>query len=334
MVIGRIQRIWKPAVFHGRRSRQFEGWYYKLVDKDAHNTFAIIPGVIYNPYHGPDPYKQSHAFIQIFNGNTGEFNYFRYNLEHFTSASKEFLIGIGDNKFGTDRILLNIDQDRTEIQGEVRFTEITPWPVKLLTPGAMGPLAFLPRLECFHAIVSFDHHIQGGFTINGAKYDFGKGKGFIGKEWGSSHPSSWIWIQSNHFEVDGTSLNVSIARVPYLFWKFPGFAVGFLHNNKLHRFTTYNRSKISELEVENKRVSITISNRSHFLEVTAHQGEGTMLKSPEREGMIGEVFESLLSTVFVKFYELQKGKSTLLFEGTGYPAGMEIKGDMAELMTE
>lgn len=335
MVLRRIQRIWRPEVFHGRRKRQFEGWYYKIVDNDAQNVWAIIPGVIFNPNHGTDLYQRSHAFVQIFNGNSGAYSYHGFELEEFWANPKEFQVKIGENEFRSDRIVLDLSGANEVIQGEVRFMGVTPWPVSLLTPGAMGPLAFLPRLECFHAIVSFDHRIQGGFTVNDDTFDFTGGKGFIGKEWGASHPSSWIWIQSNHFEEEGTSLNVSIARVPYLLWKFPGFAVGFMHQSKLYRFTTYNRSKISDLEVEKKQVSMKISNRKYLLEISAHQGKGTMLRSPEKKGgMTGEVYESLLSTVFVKFYKVKRGKSVLLFDGIGKLAGMEIKGDMAELLTE
>lgn len=331
MVFNRIQRIWRPAVFHGRRDRQFEGWYYKLVDKTAQNVFAIIPGVIYNPYRGPNPYQSSHAFIQIFNGSTGEYNYIPYELEQFNAVSKEFLVKIGKNEFKTDQISLNIDRDNLEVSGVLRFLGLSPWPIGRLAPGAMGPLAFLPRLECFHAILSFNHQIQGGFAINGSMYDFEGGKGYIGKEWGSSHPSSWIWIQSNHFKAEGTALNVSIAHIPYLLWKFPGFAVGFLHENKLYRFTTYNRSKISDLEVGDHQVFMRISNRKHLLEVTAEQGSGAILRSPDKNGMLGEVFESLVSTVIVKLFERRESKLGLVFEGKGYPAGMEVKGDMTEL---
>ena len=31
------------------------------------------------------------------------------------------------------------------------------WPVKVTSPGAMGPYAFVPFMECYHGVVSMDH---------------------------------------------------------------------------------------------------------------------------------------------------------------------------------
>ena len=42
-----IRKIWKPAMYQGKSQMKgyFEGWYYKLADKNGQYISAIIPGV-------------------------------------------------------------------------------------------------------------------------------------------------------------------------------------------------------------------------------------------------------------------------------------------------
>mgnify|MGYP001822280438 CR=1 FL=1 len=42
-----LHSILRPAAYHGHGKKPpfFEGWYYKLVDREGRNRFAIIPGI-------------------------------------------------------------------------------------------------------------------------------------------------------------------------------------------------------------------------------------------------------------------------------------------------
>lgn len=55
----RISKTFNPEIFQGKYKKKnyFEGWYYKIVDKDEKNSFAFIPGIAF------DKKGNSHSFI-------------------------------------------------------------------------------------------------------------------------------------------------------------------------------------------------------------------------------------------------------------------------------
>ncbi|MFX0052307.1 MAG: tocopherol cyclase family protein [Candidatus Hodarchaeota archaeon] len=308
-----MRSIWKPEICHGIGSSKFEGWYYKLVDKNREIAIAIIPG-----YSSADP---SQAFIQIFNGITGDYQYNRFRLNDFQYTKKKFEVFIGKNYFSTDMIKLDLNTSDQVVKGELIFKNQVPWPIKFFSPGAMGPFAFLPRMECSHAVLSFDHEIYGNLNINGKEFSFDHGRGYIEKDWGRSFPSGYVWMQSNHFPEQKVSFMASIARIPYLGRSFTGFLSGFLYRDKLHLFSTYNRAKLKDLTINKNLVSFKLVKKKQLVEVEAIQAKSSHLKSPIQGKMIGKVLESLTSTINLRFIDSQK---KIEFNEVGILSGMEI----------
>nr|HQU58807.1 hypothetical protein [Saprospiraceae bacterium] len=75
---------------------------------------------------------------------------------------------------------------------------------------------------------------------------------------------------------------------------------------------------------------LSFKDRKNRLEIIAHKIGGTgELVSPISGDMIGKVNESLQATVEVKLFE----GDSLLFEGTGRNAGLEVAGPVEELLT-
>ena len=56
-----------------------------------------------------------------------------------------------------------------KINAQLKFENIIPWPVKLLSPGVMGWYAFIPLMECYHGVLSFNHTIDGYVEIDGVQ---------------------------------------------------------------------------------------------------------------------------------------------------------------------
>jgi len=84
-------------------------------------------------------------------------------------------------------------------------------------------------MECYHGILSMDHAIEEFVEAEGIRTDLRGGRGYIEKDWGASMPSSWIWMQTNHFDRVGVSLSGSIAKIPWLGNYFTGYIFGFLY---------------------------------------------------------------------------------------------------------
>ncbi len=317
-------KLWKPEIFQGTltKTQYFEGWYFKLVDKDEKHSFALIPGISLSPSY-------SHSFIQFFSGHTGQAEYFSFEQKKFSSNTNEFHVSIADSSFSLNHMSLHLVSETQTIDADVSFTAIKSWPVSFLSPGVMGPFRFIPFMECYHGVLSFDHAIEGSITINGDKIDMTGGKGYIEKDWGTSMPSSWIWMQTNHFDKENVSLFGSIANIPWLGNSFPGFIFGLYFEGKTYRFATYTGAKISFLEVTDNHIRIHIENRKLRLLIYADREKGADLPAPLNGAMTSKVNESLRSKIAVEL--INKKDEHVIFSGTGRNAGLEFVGKTSEL---
>jgi len=260
--------IMNPAIYHGHSKAPpfFFCFYFKLVSEDESQRFAIIPGV----FLGED----AHAFVQVLNGNTAQCktatsSYHRFHVSDFWASEEKFEVRIGENYFSQNSIDLKIDDKLGKIYGKLAFEGITPWPVSILSPGIMGWYAWVPKMECYHGVLSLDHQIQGHLQINTESINFTGGRGYIEKDWGQSFPAGYVWFQSNHFDTPGTSLTASVAVIPWLGSAFRGFIIGLWHQDRLYRFATYTGAKTETLNITDDRVTWIIRDRRYRLEMVA-----------------------------------------------------------------
>lgn len=321
-------RVWNPALYQGGRTgrRYFEGWYFKLVDGAAQQALAVIPGVSYS-----EDGSSSHAFVQVVPGG-GATHYFTYPIDSFRqSTGAGFEIRIGENVFGESGIHLQMHDGIADVSGDLRFGAWSPWPVMAFSPGIMGPFRFVPGMETYHGVLSMDHAVSGALVLNGQRIDFDGGRGYAEKDWGRSFPSSWIWAQSNHFGDVGTSVTLSVARVPWMRGAFVGTIAGLLHDGKLHRFATYTGARLRCIETGPNRAHLILGDRREELEIRLHGSEALMLKAPVLGAMEGRDAESLGGTIDVLLREVRGGRSRVLFEGLGRQSGIEVMNDRDEL---
>jgi len=329
ILLERIRKIWNPAIYQGKMNMKgyFEGWYFKIVDESEENIYAIIPGISF----GKD--GTAHAFIQFFDGKAAKMKYFEYDQNQFRAKQDHFEVRIGKNVFNSEGLELDIEQGEDKIKGKLAFGQIIGWPVKFFSPGAMGWYRFVPRMECYHGVISFDHELKGKLAINGKKVDFTGGRGYIEKDYGRSFPSYYLWGQTNHFDETGVSLMVSFAKIPWLGSYFDGFIIGVLQGDNLYRFATYTGAKIMKLKLDDKKVIIHVEDRKHKLEMEAIRTAEVQLASPIEGSMTGRILESITAKINVKLIEYKKKEERILFEGQGRNAGLDIGGKINEIPT-
>jgi hypothetical protein len=326
-LINYIRRTLNPAWYHGHAVTPpfFEGWYYKLVTAKADKKFAIIPGVFIN-----EDTAQTHAFIQVLNGVTGEAFY--HPFHSFEAVPNAFDVRIGKyNHFHLNGFTLAVDDEHGTLRGDLRFSGLQPWPVTPTAPGVMGWYGWLPFMECSHGVLSFDHEIHGTLEINGETIDFTDGRGYIEKDWGSSFPSAYIWQQTNHFETPGTSLTASIATIPNLGRTFTGFIVGLLHEGYLYRFVTYNNTKVDRLLVSDTTVEWVLYNAHHELKMCSTRTSGGLLMAPQKTDMHRRISETMNASVEVELTQLSGSRRLKVFHGVGNHAALEVVGDTGVL---
>ena len=315
-----FRKLFNPEIFQGniRNKNYFEGWYFKLVDFEEKNIYAVIPGVSLLE-------DNSSAFIQVLNGKTAESHYIEYPLTDFSAESDYFEVWIGKNRFSLEGLKLDIQSDGFSVEGSVEYTNPVRWKSNILQPGIMGWYSYVPFMECYHGLVSMNHGLEGALDVNGSLIDFTGGKGYSEKDWGKSFPKAHIWMQSNHFEAPEVSFMLSVGRIPWLGSSFTGFLGVLWRNGELLNMSTYTGSKIKRLNKESDRVQIMIENEDYTLDVSAYRGQSGELKSPSMGDMRGRITESIDSTVNVRLFDNRLRE--IIYEDTGRNAGFELNDD-------
>ncbi|MGB3676687.1 MAG: tocopherol cyclase family protein [Candidatus Nanopelagicales bacterium] len=321
-VEGHVQTTMHPAGFHGddKTKNFFEGWYVKLISADRSRRLALIPGI----FLGPD--GEADAFVQVLDGATGRSWYHQFPREEFAANALEFDVHVGSNRFSSAGVHL----DLPGLTGDVRYAStLTPWPVTATSPGIMGWYGWVPTMECYHGLVSFDHDLEGSLILDGERFDFTGGRGYIEKDWGQAFPSAYVWMQSNHFSTPGTSLSASMAIIPWRRSAFRGFIVGLWHRGELVKFANYTGAKARHFEIDDDEVRWSMTSRSGMhLGLTADRVSGGLLHAPVRTQMHRRVEETLDSTIRVR---LTGRDGRVIFDDVGTCAGLEVHGDLTAL---
>jgi tocopherol cyclase len=312
-----------PGMYHGfnRKPPFFEGWYFKMISADEKHKIAIIPGVILG--------QDAHAFVQVLEGVSGKASYYSFPVDDFRADRSHFALAIAGNHFDGNRLSLDIKRPEGQLTGEIQFGSLNPWPVKLFSPGIMGWYAWVPGMECYHGVLSFDHPLQGMLVLDGKEMDFTGGRGYIEKDWGQAFPAGWVWFQSNHFGNVPACITASVAIIPWQGRAFRGFIVGLWLDGRLYRFATYTGARIETLQIFDDHVVWVLQDRRYRLHLRARRVQGGLLRGPTRLDMGQRVLETLNATVEVRLETLQ---GTPVFEGMGAHTGLEVMGDLPRLL--
>jgi len=327
---------WRQGPYQGsgKKRRYFEGWYFKQVSADFSEAWAFIPGISRGESAG-----EGYSFVKAIEGGTGRSWWFEYPLGAFQASSRSLDIRVGMSRFSAAGISLDLKGEGSAFRGELEYGEFKVPPLHALSPGVMGPFSFLPFMQCRHGLVSIDHRVEGGFDIDGRRVDISggrgsaSGRGYIEKDWGSSMPSSWIWMQSNNFPERGDSFMLSIADIPWMGSSFTGFlCVGALGRRaslggRFLREATYTGARIEDFSMDDATLSLAIVRGSSRIEVRAGRSRGGLLRAPVQGILSRRIVESGDASISLRW---TRGDE-LLFEGEARAAGLELVGDPAAL---
>lgn len=316
-----MNKHYNRIVFQGNKKfikkRYFEGWYYKQVNKDSDYTISFIPGVSYNKV---DP----HCFIQCIicdKKNQLSSHYFKYELSKFLFHNSPFLIQINNSTFSESCIKIDLENSDIKIKGELFFENLEPLKTSVFNPNIMGIFSYIPKMECNHHIISMNHKILGNLSINDENIDLNNGFGYIEKDWGTSFPSEYIWLQCNNFVNSDVRIAFSTAKIPFLGLSFIGFFCSLIVNNEEYRFATYNRSKVKVNSSKDGKINITINKGNVELNILGSVDEVQSLASPKEGIMNGSIKEGLAGKVTLLLKDKSKEYELKVI---GHMAGIEI----------
>jgi tocopherol cyclase len=318
-----FHRLRDPAIFQGslERKNYFEGWYFKQSDLAGDTKLSFIPGISLTG-------KDKHAFIQVIDGLNGEAYNIRYPICEFKPEKDPFAIHIGKNVFSYSGVKLDII-DEVQVKGKLEYTDLSLFKGAPWMRGVMGWYGYVPYMETYHGLLSLDHIVNGSIKIEDSVLTLKNAKGYIEKDWGTSFPSAWIWMQGNCFKENKTSLMVSVAIIPWLGSSFIGHLAVFLYKNKVINLSTYSGGKLTKISKTASTVELCIETSKYRLNVEALQGDTVNLKSPLKGNMVGRTVESLSSSIDVSLYD--KKKNIILFAGKSEGSGLEIMDELSEL---
>ena len=267
-------------------SEFFEGWYFK--HQANGQTIALIPG-----FHIPK-HSKAFAFIQVIT-NDGSF-FIKYPYSQFYASKNSFYIKIRNNIFSKNGISININTPTLKLQGNIRYEKFTP-----IKYNIMGPFSLIPNMECNHGIISLHHLAHGYLMLNNTFTDLNHSVGYIEKDWGSSFPKAYTWLQCNDFN-DKTSILVSIAHIPFCSFSFQGLIAIVYYKGKEYRFATYNGGKV----IHATKHFILIKKGSYYLKATISPGTGHPLKAPSLGDMSRIIHERPSCFVTFEFFNKDK----------------------------
>lgn len=318
-----LQKIKRPVLFQGnlKKEHYFEGWYYKQVTADQKTSLSFIPAVSLNP-------NDEHAFIQYilvqiddYEEVTTQTGYLRFSVKDFLYQHNPFKVSIGESSFSENHVHIDMMDEPFRFRGDIQFGPLHPIETNALQPNIMGVFGYIPKMECYHGVISMKHDLSGFMWINNEKIDFSGGRGYIEKDWGTSFPKQYIWLHSNHFEKEETSLFFSVAHIPFHFTEFEGFIANLVVENKEYRFATYNLSQCRILHVAQDAVRIVLENDRATLDIYAEVLDQGQLIAPVQGTMQKAIKEGISGKIHIKLSDKTTGK---VYEDVGQNAGVEI----------
>jgi len=299
-----IKHITHPELMHDVKNKKnyFEGWYFKNVSHCLKHTISFIVASCINE-------DDSHCFIQVIENINNQTYYFKFAKDDFEYNDNPFYIKIKNNFFSFDKIIIDLDGE-VKIKGHLEFGDFTKIKNSLFYPNIMGPFLY-PKMECYHDIISLNHHLSGSIIIDKKTVCFDNGKGYIEKDFGSSFPNKYIWLQSNHsINKNSDNIFLSLANIPFFKSSFTGLISILTIDNKQYRFATYNLAKSKKIAKDKESYFIEVKKGTFLLSIKVTQGETKQLVSPNKGKMNGTIYESLDGILEVKLYK----KSQLIYE--------------------
>lgn len=285
--------------FHGagKKHTYFEGWYFKQTGEDG--TVAFIPA-----FHINDQGRKW-ASLQIITEQES-FNT-DFEPEDFQAAQSRFLIELERCRFSKSGCRLELKASGLSVTGILNYEYLRRPKYDI-----MGPFALMPFMECRHKVISLHHSVSGQLEINGRRYRFQDGAGYIEGDRGRSFPKNYCWTQC--YWPEG-AIMLSIADIPFAGRHFLG-CIGFVYlNGREYRLATYLGVRIHETS-KNK---IRISQGNLEIEVQLISENPKPLKAPQQGHMNRTIHESVACRVY---YQVKK-KGEIMIEHYSDSAGFE-----------
>lgn len=265
----------------------FCGWYFKCQNQT--HTIAVIPA--YHTSHG-----EKSCSIQVLLDDAS----WNVCFPHEDYRKMEHGIKISGNYFGKEKIVLDLHTPELSVIGALSFGPFTP-----LKYDIMGPFKYVPFMECIHSVFSMKHTVNGALNINGVRYEFYDGTGYMEGDRGCSFPKEYVWTQCCFPEG---SLMLSVADIPFCGFHFTGVTGAILYQGKEYRLGTYLGAKIVRIQAG----EVVVKQGSRQFTARRLEEKGQPLAAPAAGKMTRTIHETAACRAY--FHYQENGQTIFSFE--------------------
>lgn len=275
-------------------NRYFKGYYFKCAGADR--SFALIPAL-----HADE--NKSKASLQLITDD----KVYVIPYPDINFSNREFKIKIGNNYFSEKGMYLDVDYEKCQIHGKLKFGRF-----QNIQYDIMGPFQYIPYMQCKHSVISMSHSVTGKVYINDTKYFFQNGIGYIEGDRGRSFPKEYIWTQCHWSNI---SLMLAVADIPLLGFSMEGIIGVVMIGNQEYRIATYLGAKLLSISED----KVVIKQGRYILFAQLIEENHQRLNAPVRGRMIRTIHESISCKAYYKFTYNDR----ILFEFTSAHASFE-----------
>lgn len=174
------------------RKPWFFSWYFQITAEEG--AIALNPGV------STDRYGIGHAFVQLWDGFSGRFQYFVYPPGEFKLERRPFGLFVGPNYFGEEKIRLDFQTREGPLFGEIflRGCDFSPRGLCVL------PLSLWPGTGPKRRVLCERGEAGGRLLWGKEERLFARGRLFAESRRGSGCPDGWLWLQNGDPSGKGT----------------------------------------------------------------------------------------------------------------------------------
>ncbi|MBE9046793.1 tocopherol cyclase family protein [Pleurocapsales cyanobacterium LEGE 10410] len=324
----------------------FEGWYFRLTLPKSDQTFAFMYSIedpLGNQSNsggavqilGTDETYLCRTFTDVekFFADSNDLSFGHWGKSDLTSAPqllspREFNQNITEGYQATASLNQGsiYDPVRNEYcRWEYHIKPVYGWgnPQQPQQSSA-GWLSFLPVFEPGWQITMAHGLATGWIEWRGKYYQFTSAPAYSEKNWGSSFPQKWFWLNCNSFSREpDLALTAGGGIRQVLWWHEEVALIGIHHQGKFYEFAPWNSEVSWQIEPWGKW---QLQGRSAEYEVTLvgkTDLSGTYVRTPTAKGL---VFNCRDTTKGKLDLELRDRQGKIIIQASSIQAGLEVGG--------
>lgn len=337
--------------YHGNQSTlsYFEGWYFRLTLPEIEQTFAFMYS-IQDPL-GDQP--NSGGAVQIIGTNEAYLCRIFPNVQKFFADKHNLIFGHwGKTNLETQAKLLSPREFNTHITEGYQATanlnqgsiydpvrdEYCRWEYQIKPvygwgnsqqpqQSSAGLLSSVPIFEPGWQITMAHGLATGSIEWRGQRYQFANAPAYSEKNWGSSFPQKWFWLNCNSFNHESDlALTAGGGIRQVLWWQEEVALIGIHYQGKFYEFAPWNSQVSWQIKPWGEwRLQGKLAQSEQYEVVLKGETNlsGTYVRTPTAKGLVFNCRDTTQGKLSLSLYDCQ-GRT--IVKAYSNQAGLEIGG--------